>query len=806
MRLISLSLRGAVGIERGLGLDQVDIDFTQFEDGVIAFVAGNGSGKTTVLENLHPFRSLVSRQGALQNHFYLRDSHRILRFEMSGHVYEIKLLVDAQAGKQESYLFRDGEPMNDGKTSTYDAAVRDIFGSEELFFRSLFRGQNAESITDLRSSERKALFVELLGLAHIEAYHEAAKSKANGHLREVDDMRTRIDTMREQAGDAVSLRADLATAESERRQAAVALDDARGDVALAEEAERTAREALAAFDGLRTERDRLTAQKGEAEQKTLDAEIELGQQEKRHASELQPLRDRIERAEKILSNVGQIDAKLAELKDLRVRQTLFAETLVRYSEARDAVAKARGEMIACTDRHDGLVRDAKQALDEVLRSRERLAADHDASLIRARDRRETHARAAGLLATVPCRDMEISASCALLANARESRDAAALLDDEIVRLEEWDEAATPEAAKHVTTLDAFCAASEARETALAEAQAVVDVAEAHMGAVGYDGAAHDAVAKQIAAIESQQWDRLRIEADTAAQTKSDAEGDIAAAEKRQAMERDNAEKARLSADAAVNYLDDMIIEINEKLAGEQDARKVAAQAAGHTQSCRMHLDDCERARVAADQEATRICTRLEAAEAAEAKIAELTAALDEVTAVHSRWALLARATGKDGIQALELDAAGPNVSAIANQLLADTFGSEFQIAFETTRLSADGKKQIETFEIQVLAGGEAQTIENLSGGQRVWIEAAIAQAIAIYLRRKSSLDLRTSFLDEADGALDSGNAFKYLAMLRSAHVLAGIHHTILITHRQELLAHIPQQIRLVPGVGIEYVN
>jgi DNA repair exonuclease SbcCD ATPase subunit len=70
------------------------------------------------------------------------------------------------------------------------------------------------------------------------------------------------------------------------------------------------------------------------------------------------------------------------------------------------------------------------------------------------------------------------------------------------------------------------------------------------------------------------------------------------------------------------------------------------------------------------------------------------------------------------------------------------------------------------------------------------------------LRRKSGLDLRTSFLDEADGALDSENAFKYLSMLRASHALAGTYHTLLITHRQELLTLIPQQIRLVPGEGV----
>jgi exonuclease SbcC len=804
VKLLHLSLRGSVGVERGLGLDQVEIDFSRYDAGVIAFTGPNGSSKTTLVENLTPFRTLVSRPGSLQNHCYLRDSHRILRFEMGGHVYEIKLLVDAQAGKQESYLFRDGEPLTDGKTTTYDAAVREIFGSEDLFFRSLFRGQNAESITELRASERKALFVELLGLAHIEAYHEAAKAKANGHLREVDDLRARIDTMREQAGDAASLRADLDTAEIELRLATEALDAARKAVTEAEAAERTAREALAAFDGLRTERDRLATKKREAEQKVHAADFEIDRQEQRHEDELEPLKARIERAEKILANTAQIDAKLAELKDLREWQAGHEEKRMRHDAAERKLADARGELASMEAHYSQSVRDAETVLADARRAAELAEQRFTRQKEGLEQKIAAATKAAALLGDVPCNGMDIAGTCKLLSGARQDRDSIAGFQAELDALAsdpKWDEEGNA-----VLRADDELQRVRSADGKLAEQRENVEALELALGNVGYDAAAHAAVTEGIRALEAKQYERLRIEADTAAQTKADAEADIAAAESRQTMERENAQGALDAARREVDFYEGEIAKVDAKLAGESDARVNLRECEHALDKAQNARAGCEDSRVAADQEVTRIRTRLEAAEAAEAKIAELQQQLDEVTAVHSRWALLARATGKDGIQALELDAAGPNVSAIANQLLADTFGSEFQIAFETTRLSADGKKQIETFEIKVLAGGIEQTIENLSGGQRVWIEAAIAQAIAIYLRRKSSLDLRTSFLDEADGALDSGNAFKYLSMLRSAHALAGIHHTILITHRQELLAHIPQQIRLVPGVGIEYVN
>ena len=111
------------------------------------------------------------------------------------------------------------------------------------------------------------------------------------------------------------------------------------------------------------------------------------------------------------------------------------------------------------------------------------------------------------------------------------------------------------------------------------------------------------------------------------------------------------------------------------------------------------------------------------------------------------WRLLQRACSNDGIPALELDAAGPAVSRIANELLASTFGTRFQISFETTKMSKDSKKQLETFDIRVYGEEGEKRIEDLSGGQRVWIERAIQEAIAIYLSEKSGKEYLTSYAD-----------------------------------------------------------
>lgn len=794
MKLLSLSLRGAVGIERGLGQQQIDIDFEQFDAGLVALVAPNGSGKTTILENLHPYRCLVSRQGALQNHFFLRDSHRILRFEMNSDTYEVKLLIDGQTGKQESYLARNGEPLTDGKTTSYDALVAELFGSEDLFFRSLFRGQGAESITELKPAQRKTLFVELLGLSVLERYHESAKQKAAACEKRLEGVRSQIRILREQAEGLAAEEATVAAAQEDLTRIVDAQREASSAFERAEAARLEAERKLADMAADIERQNELSREESEvsaALQRTIRA-IESAEQQHREAIEgitrhrlaalkrtgeqRQDLAARLERAQRLASNRDLITEKLAEMDALG--ENLRAHTARRTE--RDAI------LARCSEDSEQY-RLAEFALERWDVTRQ----DIERRLAKLHDEAE-------LAQMVPCalEAPSIQPHCKLLARALEA-------DEEEERL-------LRELLAHVETKPLLPDTHPTRTR------------DAALAALGYDQAAHDAATAQLLKLQGENWHKLEAEAATAEDTVRDTSSQLVhlAAEEerivRDADQRTTEEDARLARERAdreaerqslekkradlLRKLGDMAYrrseepELRAALTAAQREKDVAqltlqSLADDHTRATRTLA--ASEARAEQCRSAAREAGAL--AEGSEADERELT-----------EWALLARATGKDGIQALELDAAGPNVSAIANQLLADTFGSQFQIAFETTRQSADGKKQLETFDIRVYADGTEQTIENLSGGQRVWIEAALSQAIAIYLRRKSGLDLRTSYLDESDGALDADNAFHYLAMLRHSHELAGTHHTFLITHRQELLALIPQQIRLIPGEGIRY--
>jgi DNA repair protein SbcC/Rad50 len=789
MRLQSLSLRGAVGIERGLGLDEITLDFTGFESGLIAFVAPNGHGKSTILENLQPYRKLVTRDGALHRHFGLKDSKRDLRWEMGGHEYRSLILIDGVRGGQEAYLYRDGEPMNDGKTASYDAAVRGLVGSEELFFQSLFQSQTRESITSLTAGRRKDLFVALLGLSHLAEYHETAKAHANGLEAEIERVRAAAAVYREQAAGLPALESRAVTereriddlehaqvlADAEIEALRSRLFEAQQSLALAEARRPELQAAEADLDNAVHDLHACNATHKDAA-RALDIQLrDLGTDEETAQRTIEARRSeyarKTARAEKLVTNRGTIKSRLAAIDALRTQIQGYEAQRIHLSDLKTALRRA----------------------EDTERQAEMLLRDHERHVESAESRLAQLRKTAGLAREVPCADTDLQPRCPLLRDAVTAEGEAAELEGKLSQLRAT---APPEPDR-----------SESERLILA------------IKSLPYDPAAHNEALESLREHEETNWHALDSEAQAAEAVVSEIREALEAHEQRHRATLDYIAKRRGEINSEVER-ERAASELQRTAAAERiDALNIRCAALrreleGAARICMAievmqremsdkasHRSNREEVLAAARTAYTRTEAAIEAARTAISALEKSEASIAPTVTEHAEWSLLARACGKDGIQALELDAAGPGVSAIANQLLADTFGSEFQIAFETTRPSLDGKKQIETFEVRVYSGGQEQTIENLSGGQRVWVEAAISQAIAIYLRRKSGLDLHTSFLDEADGALDSENAFRYLSMLRASHALAGVHHTLLITHRQELLSHIPQQIRLVPGEG-----
>ena len=207
MNIQKVKLRGFIGVKKGLGLDEVELDLSG-ANGLVAFSGPTGIGKTTLMENLQPYPVLASRPGkAVKNHVYLRDSIKELSFIHNGQLFETLLKIDAESGRTEGFITIDGSPQIDGKISDYSVFMQKLFGSPDLFFNSVFCAQNSIKISGLRPAELKALFAEFLGDRLQRLIDQEATAKQCGSILSIrlSETQKSIDRLKENAVDKMSV-------------------------------------------------------------------------------------------------------------------------------------------------------------------------------------------------------------------------------------------------------------------------------------------------------------------------------------------------------------------------------------------------------------------------------------------------------------------------------------------------------------------------------------------------------------------------------------------------------------------------
>jgi exonuclease SbcC len=165
------------------------------------------------------------------------------------------------------------------------------------------------------------------------------------------------------------------------------------------------------------------------------------------------------------------------------------------------------------------------------------------------------------------------------------------------------------------------------------------------------------------------------------------------------------------------------------------------------------------------------------------------------------WQLLQQAFDRDGLPALEVDQAGPEISALTNQILADCFDSRFSVELVTQVSKADGKGMKDDFTLLVTDNhtGQIRDIADLSGGEEVIVAEAFMNAIALRINASSRTPILTFFRDETTGALTKENTQRYVQMLRKVQALGGIKQIIFISHDPDAYALADAQIRVAGG-------
>ena len=797
MQVLSLTLKGFRGIRDGLRRDALTLDFEALagDAALVAIAGSNGRGKTTVMDNMHPYLTMPSRAMAAgpggfayYDHVCLPESEKDLVWTNEGVRYRSQVVIrSGTRHRTEAFLFAwsgdawrpvqlpDGTD-SDGKVETYTRCVEAMCGSADTFFTSVFSAQGKRQLSQYRNGEIKTLLADLLGQEEVRALGQKA-----------------ADVARALKAGLVTLRQELVGINEEHQrigeeQRCVEGAGARIGKALAAKAD-----AQTALEAARSTQARLMAEceqtlATQAQRRRLQQERQAALVTDKQSSTALDAQDRQEQA-----RLARLTQRIADriTQERRCREALEGRRRQHHQVLSDAPAVQRAVRALPRTQHVlrawtervGLLRQQVQRLSDCTgaqRTAQLRLAEIEREAGRAALRTEELARRFGLTEEVPCAGSDLQGHCKLLADAHEARALVPNAQADIHRL----------ATEKRTVLEQL-EQSRMMVLSLASAPAAGHVAE-HRETLARDRVSRLAVL----AARAGEIERVRDEVtvvDQELKTLAAAGGVDETADERAERQQVATVRKQISGrrEQQIAQTRERLDRLDESLAAlpspfDEQWLVAAGGAVGRATTA---VTAAEQAHLVALRDAQSWEEAARQAAIVAQRRAHLTARIASVESSLGGWTLFARCMSNDGLIALAIDDAGPALAGLANDLLLACYGTRFTVSIRTLVETAKGEQK-EGFDIVVHDGdsGESKSVSLMSGGERVFVNECLTRAVALYLAEHSGRRYGTLFSDEADGALDAERKRMFMAMKREVLRLGGYEREFFVSQTPELTA------------------
>ncbi len=127
---------------------------------------------------------------------------------------------------------------------------------------------------------------------------------------------------------------------------------------------------------------------------------------------------------------------------------------------------------------------------------------------------------------------------------------------------------------------------------------------------------------------------------------------------------------------------------------------------------------------------------------------------ENLAKIRAQYKQLETAFGKDGVPALLIEQALPQIEARANDILERISGGELSIRFRTQRELKTSENLRETLDIQIQDRVGVRDYEMYSGGEAFRVNFAIRLALSEVLSQRAGARLQTLVIDEGFGSQD----------------------------------------------------
>jgi len=294
-----------------------------------------------------------------------------------------------------------------------------------------------------------------------------------------------------------------------------------------------------------------------------------------------------------------------------------------------------------------------------------------------------------------------------------------------------------------------------------------------MAALAYDPAAHEEARRQMKELaEFEERFRQLGEAEKLLEREQQS---LAAAEENRDRWQQSAEEARkeverLKAEVAEQPdVGPQLVEVRQRLEGLRDVERRQRQALGALQQ------EIDRCRALEEERRPKLET------------------LNQAGSDKAIYDELATAFGKNGVQALIIDGALPEIADEANRLLSQMTNGRMSLTMSTQRETQRGTV-VETLDIKIADELGTRSYEMFSGGEAFRINFALRIALSRLLARRAGAPLPTLVIDEGFGTQDSAGRER---LVEAIHAIQDDFRCLLvITHIDELRDAFPVRIEV----------
>ena len=822
MRNTYMFIRGAIGIKKGLGRDEIEFDLKD-KTGLVALAGPNGKGKTTFLELMSLYRTLASRKGSLKHHFFLRDSRVEHKFIYDGDEYHLIWKIDSGSDRSEAFILVNGKSIVNGKNTEYDKFIKEKFGSQILFYNSVFCAQGSGNLSTMTTGNIKELFVEFLRIERLAEYEKQCEAGVAYCQKKIDVFSGKIETCQNELMTFENL-------DEEIKNGDIIIDfniSAIGDLD----------EGISLFEsGINDLNSKAEKQKADIKRKAeLESELkklEHDRDQVRKKIDLDAetfnekkalLDDEMDSIETILADKEKIFKASSRINNLGKWEEYFSncfecsmEEQGRFNrDIKDVEYRKQDvlEKVAVLEEDlalDGLkttleyIKSKKFDLDQnhsILQSKLK-SANNDFPLMQAYQNVAACKEKIALSIDPDC----ISTTCPALdmvAKAKEDLPGLEKIEADI-------KTKVDEAIKEIETSIKVCDASlidvddKLRSCVIDHerysSKINAEIVELNDKIKVFDTAKNKLFSEYLAVDDFKGFYKSKL-ADTRlliqelkdlSSKKSQIE---VAEEKRLSVEKQTKQleddyNDRM-ADIATNALEiagnilskkesiskidkDIDLEIDNKI---NDAVIKKADAVTKKADIVKKLEELKESAAVLKNDKLRKETLSKALESKQSDEKIIKKELSE-------WEYLRLACSKTGLQALEIDGAAPLITAEANTLLEKAFGLESQIKI----ITQDPESGKEVFWIKVIReDGSEDDFTNLSGGQKVWISEALSKGMTLISKKKSGRNFESLYSDENDGALDGEKAIDFIKMKRAMMDAGGFETYYFISHNPDVV-------------------